>query len=214
MSTLEYKLFYQRHLPHIQPPGATLFITFRLAGSIPAEVLKQLALEAESRDARLSRMPDPKERAIEAYREHRRMFGLWDRALDTTKSGPFWLRDPQIAELVPGSMHHCDGKTYDLVAYCVMPNHVHVIFTPLPKPEGGYHAMSAIMHSLKRYTARESNLLLGREGQFWQHENYDHVVRDEAELNRIIRYVLNNPAEAGLVERWEDWQWSYCKYPS
>jgi REP element-mobilizing transposase RayT len=74
--------------------------------------------------------------------------------------------------------------------------------------------MSAIMHSLKRYTARESNLLLGREGQFWQHENYDHVVRDEAELNRIIRYVLNNPAEAGLVERWEDWQWSYCKYPS
>ncbi len=213
MNTLEYKLFYQRHLPHVQPPGATLFITFRLAGSIPAEVLQQLTRKAKSRDARLSQIPDPEKRTIEAYREHRRMFGLWDQALDAAQSGPFWLRDSQIAELVAESLHHCDGKTYDLIAYCIMPNHVHTVYTPLPRADGTYHAMSAIMHSLKRYTAREPNLLLAREGQFWQHENYDHVVRDEAELNRIIRYVLNNPVQAGLVKHWEDWQWSYCKYP-
>jgi REP element-mobilizing transposase RayT len=73
--------------------------------------------------------------------------------------------------------------------------------------------MSAIMHSLKLYTARESNRLLGRIGQFWQHENYDHVLRNEAELNRITRYVLNNPVMAGVVEYWEDWKWSYCQYP-
>jgi REP element-mobilizing transposase RayT len=94
-----------------------------------------------------------------------------------------------------------------------MPNHIHILFTPLRTSEGGYHAMSAIMHSLKLYTARESNRLLGRIGQFWQHENYDHVLRNEAELNRITRYVLNNPVMAGVVEYWEDWKWSYCQYP-
>jgi len=72
--------------------------------------------------------------------------------------------------------------------------------------------MSAIMHSLKRYTARQANLLLGREGGFWQHENHDHVVGDEAERQRIITYVLNNPVKAGLVEHWEEWKWIYCKY--
>ncbi|HUS70716.1 MAG TPA: hypothetical protein VM075_08075 [Anaerolineae bacterium] len=68
------------------------------------------------------------------------------------------------------------------------------------------------MHSLKRYTARQANVLLGRRGHFWQHENYDHVVRDRPEQDRIIDYVLNNPVRAGLVEHWEDWKWTYCKY--
>ncbi len=213
MSTLEYKLFYRRHLPHIQPPGATLFITFRLAGSIPAEVLQQLRVEADRVEAILACIPDPQKRAERAYLEQRRLFGKWDTALDMARSGPFWLRDPQIADLVAESLHHRDGRVYDLVAYCIMPNHVHVVYTPLLKEDGTYYAMSAIMHSLKLYTARESNLLLGREGQFWQHENYDHFVRDEAELRRIIWYVLNNPVKAGLVEYWEEWKWSYCKYP-
>lgn len=78
-----------------------------------------------------------------------------------------------------------------------------MVFTPLLEADGDYHSIAVIMHSLKRYTARESNRLLGREGQFWQHENYDHVVRDEAELNRIVRYVLNNPVNAGWIENWE-----------
>jgi REP element-mobilizing transposase RayT len=67
------------------------------------------------------------------------------------------------------------------------------------------------MHSLKRYTARQANQLLGREGAFWQHENYDHVVRDEEEWQRIITYILNNPVKAGLVQNWEDWEWTYYK---
>jgi REP element-mobilizing transposase RayT len=212
MSTLEYQLFYRRHLPHIQPPGATLFITFRLAGSIPTEVLQELRAEAERVEAALARIPDSQERAQRAYLEQRCLFGKWDTALDMAQSGPFWLRDPQIADLVAESLHHRDGRVYDLDAFCIMLNHVHVVYTPLLKPDGTYHAMSAIMHSLKRYTARQANLLLGREGGFWQHENYDHVVRDEAERQRIIMYVLNNPVKAGLVEHWEEWKWVYCKY--
>lgn len=67
------------------------------------------------------------------------------------------------------------------------------------------------MHSLKRYTAVEANKLLGRQGQFWQHESYDHVVRDEAELNRVRDYVLKNPVKVGLVESPAEWPWSYMR---
>ena len=73
--------------------------------------------------------------------------------------------------------------------------------------------MSAIMQSLKGRTARQVNLLLGRSGDFWQHENYDHVVRDEAERQRIVTYILNNPVKANLVEHWQDWPWTYSKHP-
>jgi putative transposase len=213
MSTLDYKLFYERQLPHYQPPGATLFITFRLADSIPPAVLDQLLAEREQANARLARISDVRERARQSYKEQRRLFGKWDTALDTAQSGPFWLRDFQIATLVADSLNHRDGRVYDLDAFCIMPNHVHVVYTPLPKADGSYHAMSAIMHSLKRYTSRQSNLLLGREGSFWQHENYDHVIRDEAEWQRIITYIVNNPVKAGFVQYWEEWEWTHCEHP-
>jgi REP element-mobilizing transposase RayT len=212
MSTLDYQLFYRRHLPHIQPPGATLFVTFRLAGSIPAEVLEQLIKESRRIEAMLDKIPDPVERRRRAYEEQRRFFGKWDKALDTAQSGPFWLREDCIAAVVAESLHHLDNRKYELDAFCIMPNHGHLVFKPLPKADGRYHAMSAIMHSIKSFTANKANSLLGREGAFWQGESYDHVVRNEAEWRRIVNYVLNNPVAAGLVPRREDWKWSYCKY--
>jgi hypothetical protein len=72
-------------------------------------------------------------------------------------------------------------------------------------------ALSLILFSIKRYTAREANKILGRKGAFWQHESYDHVVRDGNELSRIIRYVKENPVKAGLVNDWKDWKWSYVR---
>jgi len=211
MSNLEYQLFYQRHLPHIQPPGATLFITCRLADSIPRAVMEQLLKEARRAEETLARIPDQRERAQQADEFQRRLFGKWDSALGTAESGPFWLRDPRIAAVVAEGLHHRDGRVYALDAFCIMPNHVHLVCTPLAREGGTDHAMSAILHSLKRYTARQANQLLGREGAFWQHESYDHVVRDEAEWRRIVTYVLNNPVACGLIERWEEWEWSYCR---
>ena len=211
MRNLEYRLFYRYHLPHYQPPGATLFVTFRLAGSIPRAVLAELLAERERVDATLARISDPAERRQRVDWENRRLFGLWDTALDTADQGPFWLREPAIANLVAESLHYRDGRVYTLDAYCIMPNHVHLVCTPLAKPDGTYHALAAILHSLKRYTARQANELLGREGQFWQHESYDHVVRDEDELRRIVTYVMNNPVKAGLATTWEDWPWTYVR---
>jgi REP element-mobilizing transposase RayT len=212
MNKLAYKLSYSRHLPHIQPSGATLFITFRLVDSLTAEVQQRLINEAERAQHALSQITDEDERRRQAYNCQKRLFARWDEALDNTASGPRWLDQPKIAVLVADSLHYHHGRVYDLDTFCIMGNHVHVLFTPLAKSDGTYIALSAIMQSLKGYTASQANELLSRKDQFWQHESYDHIVRNAAELKRIRLYILNNPVKAGLVTSQEKWPWSYSKY--
>lgn len=84
-----------------------------------------------------------------------------------------------------------------------------MVFTPLLRTTDEYYSLAAIMASLKGYTAREANKLLGRKGQFWQHESYDRVVRDEDELMRVLAYIIDNPVKAGLVKDANEWPWTY-----
>jgi REP element-mobilizing transposase RayT len=211
MSQYDYKPEYERNLPHIQPPGASLFVTFRLAGSIPKVVLERLKMENQENERGIVQTAEPAEQSRFLYEEQKRQFGRYDAVLDEVSSGPVWLSQPEIAEIVMEAMHYRDGNVYDLEVFCIMPNHVHTVFSPLENETGGWYALQSIMHSLKRHTAREANKALGREGAFWQYESYDHVVRGRREWERIIAYVLNNPVMAGLVERWEDWPWTYLK---
>ena len=205
-----HREFYRRHLPHWQPDGATLFITFRLAGSLPQTVIAELLAERERQERALASIDDTTIRQEKAYLEERRAFGRWDQALDTIHAGPRWLGEPHIADLVGKALHYRDARVYTLVAFCIMPNHVHMVCTPLPGQNERYRPLASIMQSLKRYTAREASLALRRGGTFWQAESYDHVVRDAAELERIVSYVIHNPVKAGLVAEWEDWPWTYC----
>ena len=192
----KHRIFYRRHLPHYQPAGATLFVTFRLYGS-----LSQEQLEVPERPPAASRSP---EGATFARRE---------RMLDCARSGPRWLADEEVAAMVAQSLHHLDGERYDLLAYCIMPNHVHVVFTlPAAGEEERNSSLSSIMQSIKGYTARRANQMLGRRGQFWQDESYDRVIRDGAELERVLRYVINNPVKAGLVSTACDWKWTFCRW--
>lgn len=211
MSQYDYRPDYKRHLPHFQPPGATIFVTFRLAGSIPRVVLERLKQEAEERERVIEQITIPAERIKLFYEEQKRQFGRLDEELDRAEFGPVWLSQPEIAAIVFDSLHFLDEKLYDLDVFCIMSNHVHVVLTPLAKENGDYQALQAIMHSLKRHTARQANKVLGRQGAFWQDESYDHVVRDRPEWERIVKYVLNNPVRAGLVANWEDWPWTYLK---
>ncbi len=211
MSQYDYKPEYERNLPHIQPPGATLFVTFRLADSIPKMVLERLKMEAGEREALIKQTAVSEELSHLVYEERKRQFGRWDEVLDQAKYGPQWLGQPDIATIVMNSLHFLDGDMYDLDVFCVMPNHAHVVFRPLEKENGTCHALQKIMHSLKRHTAREANKVLAREGAFWQHESYDHVVHNRREWERIVAYVLDNPVKAGLVEKWEDWPYTFLK---
>jgi putative transposase len=212
MSQFSYKNFYRRNLPHIQPEGATLFITFRLANSLPKEVVERLLAEKKRVEERINRLAEKGERQKQLYLQHQHFFEKWDEALDKLTYGEKYLSNSKIADLIAESLHYRDGKVYDLESFCIMPNHVHLVSAPLEEVNGKFYSLSKIMHSLKRYTAYESNLILGRTGAFWQHENYDHFVRDAAELERIIKYVLHNPVKAGLIDDWTKWKWSYCKY--
>ena len=210
MNFPDNKIYYERNLPHYQEPEATLFITFRLAGSLPHEVKARLNDELLRRKEFLERNKST-EQIIDLFEQHQKeIFGHWDQELDLSKRGPVWLQIDPVAELVWEALHYRDGKEYTLDACCIMPNHVHLVCTPLTVNDEPRY-ISSIMHSLKGYTARKANLILGRTGYFWQHESYDRVVRDANELQRIIKYVLNNPVKAGLTDRPELWKWTYLK---
>ena len=205
----DYRFYYRRNLPHYQPERATLFVTFRLAGSIPSHIVREFADDHARKLANLREQPDSDGRNQRISEEQRRAFGKWDAVLHRMDCGPRWLEDSRIADIVVKALQHRNGKVIRLHAYCLMPNHAHIVFTPLPKLDGSMHSLSSIMHSLKLRTAREGNRVLGLNGEFWHHENYDHVVRDEAEYGRIMEYVVNNPVKAGLVQEWQDWPWNY-----
>ncbi|HOV73744.1 MAG TPA: hypothetical protein PK967_07220 [Candidatus Hydrogenedentes bacterium] len=207
--------FYRRHLPHWQPDWAYVFVTYRLAGSLPARVLAELREERERLMAEPMR-PDETEDAKRA-RIRKHIFNQFDNALDTAPS-PKWLGDPRVAAMIRDNLRHWNGKYYDLRRYVIMPNHVHILIQPLPagqarngqarQPVLQCWPLRNIMQTLKGYTAREANRLLGRKGAFWQDENYDHWVRNEAEGRRIVHYIDANPVRAGLCAYSDDWEWS------
>jgi REP element-mobilizing transposase RayT len=138
----------------------------------------------------------------------RRHFATIESWLHKATIGPMWLADEHVAEIVAEALHHRDGSHYRLDAYSIMPNHVHAVFAPLAG-SGVPKSLSSIMHSLKRNNAKRANGLLNRTGAFWEHESFDHYIRNQAEWKRIVKYVLENPVKAGLVRNWKEWPWNY-----
>ena len=127
-----------------------------------------------------------------------------DRYLDTTRLGPLFLKQPDIAKIVVDSILYGarDLGFYELGAYVVMPNHAHMLAAPHVDPP-------KLLKAIKNYSAREANKLLRRTGQpFWQSESYDHWVRDDREFERIRLYIENNPVTAGFVKTPEQYRWS------
>ena len=121
----------------------------------------------------------------------------------TSDAGSCLLRDQPIAMLVRDSLLHFDNERYHVHAWCVMPNHVHVVVTPF-----GEHTLSSILHAWKSFTAHAINKRLGTSGEVWERESFDHLVRSEDALQRFVSYVENNPVAAGLCEKPEGWPFS------
>jgi REP element-mobilizing transposase RayT len=163
------------------------FITFRLKDSLPQEVVERWRVELEGKEGEAELR-----RRVEAY-------------LDAGH-GRALLRDAGVASLVEAALLHFDGQRYRLAAWVVMPNHVHLLLTPL----SGY-TLSSIMHSLKSYTAREANKLLRREGALWQEEYFDRFIRDAKHYAQTIAYIEANPVKAGLCLHPEDWPYGSAR---
>lgn len=207
-------IYYKRHLPHYNPREYPLFITFRLANSLPLCAVRKLKQKKEDILKYVTSLSDPKKKKEEYADMQREYFLDFDQTLDKCRNYR-WLMNPNIAEIVKDAIHYRDGKDYQLISYVIMPNHVHMLFIPLNLVNNNkeqVYKTTQIMKSLKRYTAKECNKVLNRLGPFWQQESYDHVVRNEKELKRIIKYIANNPIKAGLIEKSGDWEWYYLNY--
>ncbi|MBL8544248.1 MAG: transposase [Hyphomonadaceae bacterium] len=124
-------------------------------------------------------------------------------ALLDTSAGSALLRTPPIAALVVDALLHFDGDRYAMIAWCVMPNHVHVVLEPR-----GDHALSQIIKSWKAFTAARINKTLGRVGRLWAPDYFDRFMRSEEHLTTTIAYVENNPVAAGLCSSAADWPFS------
>lgn len=165
------------YLPHFDSPETVQFITFRLADSLPRAVLAAIG------------------------KNHEMTLAL-DRELDHGR-GKCWLGQREIASLVQNALIHFDGERYRLLAWCIMPNHVHVVVEALHG-----HSLGTVIQSWKSFTARRANEMLGRSSSFWHPDYFDRFMRNEEHLGRTIEYVEQNPVKAGLATAPCDWAWS------
>ncbi|HWD93109.1 MAG TPA: transposase [Verrucomicrobiae bacterium] len=179
--------WHQRgYLPHRDKPGLTQFITVRLHDSLPAS--RQAEWES------ILKLEDSRERRkqLESY---------IDRG-----TGECWLSRPALANCAEQALRFFDGQRYQLRAWVIMPNHIHVLVdignTPLAK----------LIQSWKRFIAREANRILGREGTFWQREYWDTYMRNTAQTVKAVNYIESNPVKANLVREAKDWPWSSARF--
>jgi len=181
---MEQKGWHSRgYLPHFDSQDTVQFVTFRLADSLPKEALARIAAAAQP----------------ESLRDE-----LLDRSL-----GNCWLRRGEIAQLVEDAFLAFDGVRYRLLAWTIMPNHVHVLISTMPGwPLGG------LISSWKRFTAREANKLLGSVGAFWQVDYWDRFIRNDDHYSAVVSYIDLNPVKANLVADASSWPWGSARFKS
>ena len=183
-------------LPHWEAEDGIYFVTFRLADSLPEDVRAEIKAEREA----VLRVLDKTERELSPT-EKRKINSLFSEKIEEYLDngyGECSLKKNEVGETVADALRHFDGDRYHLFAWCVMPNHVHAVFRTRQT-----YQLEDILHSWKSFTAHKINKILTREGEFWQREYYDHLVRNQEEFERIIKYVLDNPLKAGL----KNWRW-------
>ena len=189
-------------MPHLKREGGSYFVTFRLAGTLPKEVLCRLKRER----AALIEHALAAKRPL-TWQEQEELFRWYSSRVDACLDaghGECWLRRPDIAKLMAQALKFFTGVRYDLLAWVVMPNHVHSVLRPMPD-----WSLSRLLKGWKGYTGHVANKMLGRTGNpFWQVESFDHLIRDDEDMQRCCRYTTMNPVNAGFCAQAEEWQWS------
>ena len=174
------------YLPHRDEPGLIQFVTFRLADAFPAELRSEWEGLLKIEDDRRRRID------LEAYLDQGR--------------GECHLRRAEIAAMVEASLLFRHGAQYDLRAWVIMPNHVHLLFQVQDVP------MWRLVDAWKGYAAKKANRILGRKGLFWQEGYWDTYTRDDGHELRTRRYIENNPVKAKLVASPKEWPWGSARF--
>lgn len=174
------------YLPHCDKPGLLQLVTLRLADSLPASRRREWE--------HLLKIEDVRERRSE-------LESYLDRG-----AGHCWLRSPLVARCVEESMRFHHGARYDLRAWCVMPNHAHVLVRVWNWP------LAKMLQNWKSISGVFANRIIGRSGTFWQREYWDVFMRSEEQEVKAIRYVENNPVKAKLCRAAEGWPFSSARF--
>ena len=198
MQDVELNIRQGSYLPHWTKDGAVYHVIFRLADSLPQKTL--LALDAERKEL-IGKIENEGRKPTVA--EMKRMDELFseniERFLDSGY-GKCWLARDDVAKIAADTLMFFNNKRYELYAWCIMPNHVHVIL----KPNANY-LLQDIICSWKSFIATRSNKLIGRTGAFWHREYFDRIIRKYEHVETIIDYVWKNPDEAGF----KNWSWRW-----
>jgi tetratricopeptide (TPR) repeat protein len=189
---------YKTNLPHWRQEGATYAVTFRLADSLPKSIIDQYLAEKQRLTAMLEKAIADGDESM-ARNCDDRLRELYSSRIESALDagyGACHMNDPGIARIVADAVRHFDGDRYELAAWCLMPNHVHLII----KPNHG-HALADIIRGMKTFSASQANKRLGRSGAFWMEEYYDHIIRDMDDFLNQLTYLKCNPA------RLPNWPW-------
>lgn len=214
------KTYYRQRLPHIQPIGASFFVTFRLYGSIPYAHLGKLKEEYQKKIIEAKCLKDLKAKNSLLFDIRKRYLFQIDQLLHKIVNGPIVLSQKEILDKTKEVLHRFDGEFYDLICYSIMSNHVHILIdTSIQIKEDQYFdeitdkftTLDQIMKRVKAPIARFANTILNTSGQFWERESCDIYIRNEIMMSNVISYILENPVKAKLVESWEDYSGNYLK---
>lgn len=212
--------YYERHLPHIQPIGATFFVTFRLQGSLPKSILSKLITKRDDALEKLIYRNDltETERHQQQYQIERQYFIDYNDTLDTIKEGPHHLKIPELAQIVVDRMEKYNKQYYELCAYVIMSNHVHALldFSVQLKnikeavTEDNYTQLEKVMGLIKGGSAKYCNDWLREQKMptctpFWESETYDRFMRNPEHYNNTMNYIVNNPVKIGLCSDWREY---------
>ncbi len=176
------------NLPHWEQGSVWYFVTFRLADALPREVVEKIQQQRDQwrRTHNLNTL------SRDELAEYHQLFAARYEQLLHAVCGSCVLRDPVNADVVRDALRHLDGLSYALDEFIILTKHVHVLVNPLT-----HHRLADILHSWKSYSATLLNRRLGLTGQLWQHESYDHIVRNEPAMTAMRRYIRDNPKVAG-----------------
>lgn len=198
---------HRRYLPHYQEKNRHYSLNWRLDGELPAQIKQSLGEMKEL--LRQFRSNDQPEKAENLLKHYIAATKKYDEQLGKYPPTGISLCDNPNGNVIRTAFHFYDGNLYDLHAYCIMPNHIHLLIRPFTEDDGVQVKLSEIVKRLKSYTSREIGKLNNSTGKLWRADYFDRQIRNESDYYYSVKYILNNPVKAGLIDNPDDWRFSY-----